>query len=85
LRDRLPPGLPDKQSHCRAAALIAAHCSVGEARLLAVMKEVADLFGPGNAEWADVRADWAGVRCARAGEGEQVESCCEAAVQGPSR
>jgi hypothetical protein len=55
---------------------------VGEARLIAVMKEVADLLGPGNAEWADLRADWAGVRCAV--EGGRVDSCCEAAVQGAS-
>lgn len=81
LGDRLPPGLPDKQKHCRAAALIAARCSVGEAALLGVMKEIRDLLGPGNAEWADLRANQAGIRCARgAGSDEQIGECCDSAL-----
>lgn len=74
-----PPGLTDKQKHCRATAQIAASCSVPEARLAGILKEVADLFGKGNAEWADLRADWAGVRCARDAQGvPDIDSCCAA-------
>src|SRR5688500_9133175 len=66
LRDRLPAHLPDKQTHCRAIALIATHCSVSEAYAVGIAKEVKDLVGPGDVEWGDLCADWAGVRCARA-------------------
>lgn len=79
-----PPGLTDKQKHCRATAAIAATCSVPEARLAGILKEVADLFGKGNAEWADLRADWAGVRCARAAQNvASIESCCAASEPAP--
>jgi hypothetical protein len=77
LRDRLPAHLPDKQTHCRATALIAAHCSVSEAYVAGIAKETKDLLGPGDAEWGDLRADWAGVRCARAVKSDaEAAQCC---------
>jgi len=74
----LPPRIPDKQAHCRATALIADHCSVTEAYVAGVAKETLDLFGPGDAEWGDLRADWAGVRCARAARtDDEAVQCCK--------
>src|SRR5688572_11296335 len=77
LRDGLPSHLPDSQTHCRATALIAARCSVSEAYLVGILKETQDLVGPGNAQWSDLRADWAGVRCARAANNDtEIAKCC---------
>jgi hypothetical protein len=87
LRDRLPARLPDKQTHCRATALIAEHCSVSEAYLAGISKEARDLVGPGDAEWGDLRADWAGVRCARAAknDADAAQCCAREALQASRR
>lgn len=78
IRDALPAGLPDKRAHCLASGLIARHCSPAEAYLAGAGKELRDLFGHGDAEWADWRADRVGIGCARrAHEDAGVTACCE--------
>ena len=48
-----------------------------KAQLLARGKELADLVGPGDAEWADWRADRLGLECARtAPDDAAVDACC---------
>lgn len=74
----LPQGLTDKMQHCAAAALIARHCSRTEAWLVAAGKETADVFGAGDAEWADWNADREGLACERLGADDaQIMKCCE--------
>jgi hypothetical protein len=75
---KVPAGLGDKRTHCIAAGQIARYCSVPEAYLAGVGKEIKDLFTPGgDAEWADIRADAAGVRCAHSSRDDRdLESCC---------
>lgn len=77
LHDRLPAGLPDSQAHCVAAGLIARYCSLTEASLASIGKELKDLFGPGDAEWRDLGSDREGMRCARqsATDGALLECC----------
>src|ERR1044072_2285186 len=65
LQERLPQNLPDKRAHCLAGGLIARYCSITEAYLAGAGKEVRDLLGHGDAEWADGRADRAGIALAR--------------------
>lgn len=78
----LPPGLTDKVQHCVATALIARHCSRPEAWLAAAGKEMSDLFGAGDAEWADWRADREGLKCERTGGSEaRIGECCEESLQ----
>jgi hypothetical protein len=79
---KVPAGLSDKRTHCIAAGLIARYCSVTEAYLASVGKEVKDLFTPGgDAQWADLRADGTGVRCARASRDDaELVVCCEQAI-----
>lgn len=81
VNSKVPAGLPDKRTHCMAAGLIARHCSVVEAYLASWGKEVNDLFTPrGDAEWADLRADRVGVRCARGSKDDnELAACCEQA------
>ena len=80
VRDALPPDLWDKRAHCLAAGGIAQRCSVLEADMAGVGKEVRDLFSRGDASWADWKADRAGIRCAKQGSAPgQLASCCQAA------
>jgi hypothetical protein len=75
---KLPPRIPDKQAHCYAAGMIARYCSVTEAYLASVGKEVGDLFnGSGDFEWGDLSADRLGIGCERhASSDEALERCC---------
>lgn len=79
---KVPAGLGDKRTHCMAAGLIARYCSVTEAYLAGAAKELKDLFTPGgDAEWADLRADNAGIRCARpAMDDAALAACCAQAL-----
>ena len=80
VRDALPAGLDDKRAHCLAAGGIAQRCSVFEADLAGLGKEVRDVFTGGDASWADWRADRTGIRCAKqAKNGQTLGACCEAA------
>jgi hypothetical protein len=73
----VPKNRPDKMLHCLAAGFIARYCSPTEARMAGVGKEVRDLFTGGDAEWADLKADWKGIRCAEhAGDDDAVNACC---------
>jgi hypothetical protein len=75
-------GVPDKMAHCVASASIARHCSVAEAYGAGVGKELKDLFGAGDVEWGDLRADAAGVHCARAaGTDPDIDGCCTTATE----
>lgn len=78
VKEKVPSGLPDKRQHCLAGGFIARYCSGGEAYLAGVGKELKDLFGAGDAEWSDWRADRAGIACARsAGDDDELAKCCE--------
>jgi hypothetical protein len=77
LESKLPPNLPDDKAHCVASGLIARYCSIAESYLAGIGKELRDAVGPGDAEWRDLKADWAGIDCARrAGSDEAVRACC---------
>jgi hypothetical protein len=77
IKDRVPSALPDSQKHCIAAAMIAKYCSVTEATLASVGKELQDLLGPGDAEWRDLGSDRHGIDCARASASDEaVLACC---------
>ncbi|HMN45118.1 MAG TPA: hypothetical protein PKE27_11115 [Povalibacter sp.] len=86
LRDRLPQSLPDAQTHCIAAGLIARHCSVTEAGLASLGKELRDLLGPGDAQWRDLEADRRGVDCARSVDSDAgLQACCLQTAPQPNR
>jgi len=81
MRERIPAALPDKRAHCLAAGLIALHCSAPEAYIAGYGKELADLVDGGDAEWADIRADERGIRCARSDPSDvALAVCCAAAT-----
>ncbi len=55
-------GTNDKFLHCALSCVLTRVCGPIEAMDLGVLKELVDLFGPGTAEWEDLRADRTGVR-----------------------
>jgi hypothetical protein len=78
VQERVPTGLPDKRTHCLAAGLIARYCSGAEAYMAGAGKELRDLFGAGDLEWSDWRADRTGIDCARrASDDAALATCCE--------
>ena len=77
VRAELPADIPDSRAHCLAAGGIALRCSVTEARLAGVGKELRDAFTRGDVSWADWRADRAGIACAkRSRDGAELAACC---------
>ncbi len=79
VRERIAADLPDKTQHCRAAGLIARYCGLGSARIASYGKEVRDAFGRGDASAGDLRADRAGMACARrSADDAAVVACCAA-------
>jgi hypothetical protein len=79
LHDKLQSELPDKRAHCLAGGLISRYCSITEAYLAGAGKEVRDLLGGGDAEWADWRADRVGIECAReSADDALLAACCSA-------
>jgi hypothetical protein len=77
VKDKVPSDVPDARAHCLAAAFIARYCSGTEAYMAGVGKELRDLLGRGDAEWADWRADRAGIACARdAQDDAELATCC---------
>lgn len=68
----------DRLAHCLAAGAIARYCSISEAYLAAIGKELKDLFTRGDAQWADWQADRVGIACARESrDAAALAKCCE--------
>ena len=79
VRAQLPADANDKRLHCLATVQITRQCSISEAYLAGIGKELSDLFGNGDAEWAEWQADRAGVSCGRAQNSmEDIQACCAA-------
>jgi hypothetical protein len=77
LEEKLPAHTTDDAVHCVAAGLIARYCSLGEAYVASIGKELKDAFGPGDFEWRDWQADRRGIACAKhAGGDDEVYACC---------
>lgn len=73
--------LSDQRAHCLAAGSISRYCSISEAYLAGIGKELIDLFTRGDAQWADWRADRIGIACAReAHDDAALAVCCERKV-----
>lgn len=70
-------GLPDPRKHCVAAGAITQRCGSLSAFAAGYGKEVADVFGPGDAERADLAADRAGRACGKQSAGvDALTACC---------
>jgi hypothetical protein len=55
-------GSYDKFKHCAVSCLLTLRCPAADVLELGIIKELADVVGPGNAEMADLEADYHGVK-----------------------
>lgn len=67
----------DKWKHCALSCMLARRCGGNDSFMLGILKELADVVGPGNAEWADLVADSDGVMLWRLGMGRTDSMCKE--------
>ena len=70
--------IQDKSMHCTLSCDLTMKCSSALSLGLGIAKEIYDMFGPGNAEMADLRADIRGVRMAKHGEARNFNQCLNA-------
>ena len=63
-KNKFPKGTSDKYKHCVISCKIRLKCGGFAAGAGGVGKEILDVFGPGNAEWNDLVADFSGIKCA---------------------
>ena len=55
----------DKFKHCAVSCYLTLRCPARQVRAVGVLKEFRDLLGYGNAEIADIKADFYGVKLAK--------------------
>ena len=53
--------ISDKAKHCSLSCIVARRCGNNNILVLGFLKEIVDIFGPGNAEIADLRANLKGT------------------------
>lgn len=75
LKDKLPQNAVDKFKHCALSCQLALKCSTIDTMNLGVLKEVWDLFSPGNAEWRDLEANAIGIRFAKTRQAVSDKEC----------
>ncbi len=51
----------DKFKHCAVSCMLTLRCPASDVLEIGILKELADVFGPGNAEMDDLEADFKGV------------------------
>jgi hypothetical protein len=70
-----PMRVSDKTKHCALSCYLALRCGSLESFHVGVIKEIMDLFGAGQAEWADLRANQQGITLARARRAKNQTQC----------
>lgn len=58
-------GRTDKFMHCTLSCLITVECGATQSWAAGIAKELWDVIGPGDADWADLRADRSGIQLGR--------------------
>ena len=61
LKNTLPVSSSDKFKHCALSCHLSLLCGSSGTVMIGIFKELADLVGPGNAEWNDLRANFRGI------------------------
>lgn len=65
----------DKFKHCYVSCYLARRCPSLDVMELGIIKELVDIVGPGNAEFADLQADRDGVKLGDQLRGANDEAC----------
>ena len=67
----------DKNRHCTVSCMLGLRCNLNEVMLVGILKEFKDVFGPGNAERADLFADKYGIDLVRHDRARKDSECLE--------
>lgn len=65
----------DKFKHCGVSCLLTLRCPSVDVLQIGIFKELADIVGPGNAEWLDLEADYKGVRLVTSKKAKNDQEC----------
>ncbi len=68
-------GSYDKFKHCAVSCLLALRCPATEVLELGVIKEIADIFTPGDADLDDLQADYDGVKLVTSKKAKTDKAC----------
>lgn len=67
----------DKNRHCSVSCMLGLRCRLDEVMLIGILKEIKDVFGPGNAERADLIADKFGIDLVKHDRARSDNECLE--------
>lgn len=67
----------DKNRHCSVSCMLSLRCQREEVMILGILKELKDVFGPGNAERDDLIADKYGIDLVKHGRARTDLECFE--------
>lgn len=67
----------DKNRHCTVSCMLGLRCNLNEVMLVGILKEIKDVFGPGNAERADLIADKYGIDLVKYKRATSDSECLE--------
>ncbi len=67
----------DKFRHCTISCIVGIECGVTASAIMGMAKEIADVFGPGNAEWGDLVADIMGLRISKRQSVYNLDTCSQ--------
>lgn len=65
----------DKYKHCTISCIVGIECGVTPTAVLGIAKELYDLLGAGNPEWADLLANIRGLRVGQRVGIQNFEDC----------
>lgn len=65
----------DKYKHCAVSCMLARRCGIVDSYYIGVLKEIWDLFTPGDADLKDIEADIVGIRMYNANKGITDNQC----------
>jgi hypothetical protein len=68
-------GAHDKFKHCAVSCLLALRCPAVDVLELGILKELADMIGPGNSEMDDLKADYYGVGLVTSSKAKTDKAC----------
>ena len=67
----------DKNRHCTVSCMLSLRCNSNEVMIVGILKEIKDVFGPGNAERADLIADKYGIDLVRHDRARTDSECLD--------
>ena len=67
----------DKNMHCSTSCMLTLRCHSSSVITLGYMKELQDIFTPGDADWNDIKADMVGINMVLHKRSDSDKECFE--------